>query len=34
VIRAVVNYVRALPSIDDLDKIANDVFGADKESTL
>lgn len=30
-IRAVVNYVRALPTVDDIDKIGNDVFGTDKE---
>jgi len=31
VIRAVVNYVRALPSIEDHDTIANDVFGNEKD---
>ena len=31
VIRAVVNYVRALPSIDEHDTIANDVFGNEKD---
>jgi len=31
VIRAVVNYVRALPSIEDHDTIANDVFGTQKD---
>ncbi len=34
VIRAVVNYVRALPSIDDFDKIGNDVFGSDKDPRI
>jgi hypothetical protein len=34
VIRAVVNYVRALPSIDDFDKIGSDVFGADKDAKV
>ena len=29
--RAVVNYVRALPSIEDHDTIANDVFGTQKD---
>lgn len=29
-----VNYVRALPSIDDFDKIATDVFGPDKEAKM
>ena len=29
--RAVVNYVRALPSIEDHDTIANDVFGSQKD---
>ena len=33
-IRAVVNYVRALPTIDDIDKIGNDVFGTDKEAKV
>jgi len=31
VIRAVVNYIRALPSIEDHDIIANDVFGNEKD---
>merc|ERR1719270_2354364 len=31
VIRAVINYVRALPSIEDHDTIANDVFGTEKD---
>jgi hypothetical protein len=34
VIRAVVNYVRALPSIDDFDKIGNDVFGSEKDQRI
>lgn len=34
VIRAVVNYIRALPSIEDFEKIGSDVFGSPKDPRI
>lgn len=34
VIRAVVNYVRALPSVEDYESIAKDIFGSDKDPRI
>lgn len=34
VIRAVVNYIRSLPKIDDFERIGTDVFGSDKDPRI